>query len=210
MNKIIIIAVVIVIVVVLVAYSDYITWFFRLLRGEIKHTKKINSLMNENKKSRYLKSKEIKNIISDVDKKIHELNYIAPKEYILSIDLERKLRYSRYDDKSITELYKSICDYMGVDYNKIAFSIRRTSSRTQTPIAGSYDEKRVAITLEISTYSTTDQLISTLSHELSHYILLSNGFMLKDRSSNEIFTDLLRYIWDFINIFTEHTRIEVE
>lgn len=201
MNKIIIAVVAIILIVILVAYSDYIGWFFKLLKGEIKHNKNLNKLMNNNKKSRYLKSSEIKKIVENVDKKVREFNYPIKKEYILSPDLERKLRYSRYDDKSIDELFKSIYEYMGINGNNLKFNIRRTSSKTQTPIAGSYNEINKAVTLEISTYSTTDQLISTLSHELSHHILLSNGFELKDRGSNEIFTDIAAIYMGFHKFF---------
>ena len=89
--------------------------------------------------------------------------------------------------------YVKICrglrpEYMGINGSDLKFVIRRTSSRTQTPVAGSYDEKNKVVTLEISTYSTTNHLISTLSHELSHHILLSNGFELKERKMNEIFS----------------------
>lgn len=201
MSKIIITIIVIIAIVILVAYSDYIGWFFRLIKGEIRHNNKLNKLMNDNKKSRYLKSNDIRRFVGDVDKKIRELNYPIKKEYILSQNLERKLRYSRYDDNSILELFKSIYEYMGINGEELTFNIRRTSSRKQTPVAGSYDEKNKAITLEISTYSSTDHLISTLSHELSHHILLSNGFKLKDRGTNEIFTDITAIYMGFHKFF---------
>lgn len=201
MSKIIIVICIIVVIVILVAYSDYIGWFFRLIKREFHHNKKLNKLMNDNKKSRYLKSKDIKKFVENVDKKIHEFNYPVKKEYILPQDLERTLRYSRYDDKSIQELYKSIYEYMGINGDEITFNIRRTSSRTQTPIAGSYNEKDKLIVLEISTYSTTDHLISTLAHELSHHLLMSNGFVIKDRKSNEVFTDFTAIYMGFHKFF---------
>lgn len=201
MSKVIVTIVVIVIIVVIVAYSDYIGWFFRLLRGEIRHNNKLNKLMNENKRSKYLRSSEIRKIVGDVDKKIRELNCHVKKEYILTPDLERKLRYTRYDDKSIQELFKSIYEFMEINGSDITFNIRRTSSRKQTPIAGSYDDKKKIVTLEISTYSTTDHLISTIAHELSHHILLSNGIELKDRKSNEIFTDITAIYMGFHKFF---------
>lgn len=200
-TKIIIAIIVIILIVVIVAYSDYIGWFFRLLKGEIKHNSKLNKLKNENRRDKYLKLKDIKMLVKDVDQKVRELNYPINKEYKLSQDLERKLRYTRYDDKSIQELFKSIYEFMGINGADIIFSIRRTSSRTETPIAGSYDEKNRSIILEISTYSTTDKLISTLSHELSHHILLSNGFELKERKMNEIFTDLTAIYMGFHKFF---------
>ena len=204
--KIIIAIVVIILIVILVAYSDYIGWFFRLLKGEIKHNNNLNKLMNENRRDRYLKLNDIKKVVGDVDSKIRELDYPIKSEYILSSDLERKLRYTRYDDKSIHELFKSIYEFMGINGDDITFNIRRTSSRTQTPVAGSYDDKNKIVTLEISTYSTTDQIISTLSHELSHHILLSNGFELKDRGSNEIFTDITAIYMGFHKFFYRSYR----
>ena len=199
--KIVIAIVVIILIVVLVAYSDYIGWFFRLLKGEIKHNNKLNKLKNDNRRDKYLKMKDIKMLVKDVDKKVREFGYPIQKEYKLSQELERKLRYTRFDDKSIHELFKSIYEYMGINGSDLKFVIRRTSSRTQTPVAGSYDEKNKVVTLEISTYSTTNHLISTLSHELSHHILLSNGFELKERKMNEIFTDLTAIYMGFHKFF---------
>ena len=147
MTKIIIVVIIIILIVVLVAYSDYIGWFFRLLKGEIKHNNKLNKLKNDNRRDKYLKMKDIKMLVKDVDKKIREFNYPIKKEYKLSQDLERKLRYTRFDDKSIQELFKSIYEFMGINGDDLKFVIRRTSSRTQTPVAGSYDEKNKVVIL---------------------------------------------------------------
>ena len=45
------------------AYSDYIAWFFRLLKYKANHDSQINKLVNENKINRLLSNKEIKNYL---------------------------------------------------------------------------------------------------------------------------------------------------
>lgn len=204
MNKIIISIVVVIIVIVLgVAYSDYVGWFFRMLGGEIRHSKKLNELKNANKRSRYLKKKEIEAIVKKVDEIIKGLNYPINKEYKLDSELERKLRYSRLDNKYVTALYESISKFMGINTQGLRFIIERTSSKTETSYTGMYNMDEESITLEVSTYSTINQLVATLAHELSHHILISNKFKLEETEQNEIYTDITAIYMGFYKFFYE-------
>ena len=206
MIKIIVIVVAIVLIFVIIAYSDYISWFFKLLKGEIQHNNNLNKLMNKNKKNSLVSKKDIKKYLEMIDFNIRKLGYPLKSEYKLLEELERKLMYSRFDNKYIQELFKSIYEYMGINGEELKFTIRRTSSRTQTPVAGSYNEINKEVTLEVSTYTTIDQVISTLSHELSHHILLSNKVELKNRLDNEILTDLTAIYMGFHKYFYKAYR----
>lgn len=202
MKAIIIGIVIIVIIIIVVAYSDYIAWFFRLLKYKANHDSQINKLVNENRIKRLVSNKDIKQYLRMVDENIKMLNYpVKKEEYMLSDNLERKLRYSRYDDKAVRELFSDICKYMSVDESKVNLHIRRTSSKSQTASAGLYNEENGNIVLEISTYTVTDQIIATLAHELSHHIMLLNGIKMEKRSTNEVYTDLTAIYMGFYKYF---------
>lgn len=203
MQKYIILGIIIVAIFLLITYSDYVRYFFLLLKGEIKHNKKLRKLMKGNIKKRLLKNKEIKEYAEYAKNSLAEKQYQVKDEFILRPDLERKLKYSRFDDKSVIELIKDIFEYLGLDYSQISFNIKRTSSRTKTCIAGTYNKNEKSITIEISTYITLDQIVAILAHESSHHILNSNSIVLKKTSQNEILTDITAIYLGFGKYFSK-------
>ena len=190
MQRYIVIGALIVIALLVIYYRAYVRYFFRLLMGEIKHNNNVNKLMKQNIKKRWLKSKDIKKYVEYAKNNLNKKQYSVKKEYVLSQEIERRLKYSRYDDKAVEELLKDIFKYLELDYSAITFNIRRTSSRSRTCIAGSYNIYSKSITLEISTYSTLEQIVAILAHESTHHLLYENKIVLKENYKNEILTDI--------------------
>ena len=202
MEKIlIIIGTVIILLFIVIYFEDYIVYFIKLLFEEIRHNRSIKKLMNENLKKRWLKNSVIKKYVNFIHNILKNKNYNIKNKYELNTYLAQKLKYSKFDDKILKELLHDILNYMQIDYSEITFDIRRTSSRTRTSIAGSYNNESKKITLEITTYSNLDRVISTLAHECTHHLLLGNKIELKNRNDNEILTDITAIYLGFGDYF---------
>lgn len=174
-----------------------------MIKGEIKHNNKIKKLKNKNKKNRLLTSNEIKKYVELSIESLRKMGHSFGTKYKLDPCLRQKLKYSRLDDKAVIELYQSICTHMNIDKSEIEFSIRRTSSRSKTPIAGSYGYNDHVITIEISTYTTIERLVATIAHECTHHIFHSNDMEIKDIKKNEILTDASAIILGFGEYFCD-------
>lgn len=208
MGKYIIIGIIVVVLFLIIYFIDDIVYFFMLLKREVRHNKKVNELMNENIKRRWFKNSVLKKYIEYTDKKLKEKEYNVKKKYKIDSYLMQRLKYSKFDDKILHELLENIFNYIGLDYSEIKFNIRRTSSRTRTAIAGSYNQENKEIILEVTTYSNIDKIISTLAHESTHHLLLKNGIELKDRNKNEILTDVTAVYLGFGDYFYRAYREE--
>lgn len=150
-----------------------------------------------------LKSSEIKKYVEYSIESLRKISHSFGIKYKLEPSLMQKLKYSRLDDKAVIELYESICKHMNIDKSEIEYSIRRTSSRSKTPIAGSYGYNDHVITIEISTYTTVEHLIATIAHECTHHIFHSNNMEIKDIKKNEILTDISAIIIGFGEYFRD-------
>ena len=207
----IIIGIIIIALFIAIYFESYIIYFFRLIIREIKHNRTIKRLMNKNKKRRLYKNKILKKYVDYTKSKLEKINYKPKKIYKLDSYLEQRIKYSKFDDKILNELLKNIFEYLNLDFSKISFDIRRTSSKSRTAIAGSYNEDIKKIILEVTTYSSLDKIISTLAHESTHHLLLSNGIELKKRNENEVLTDVtaiyLGFGDYFFNAYKEESRI---
>ncbi|MBP3707620.1 MAG: hypothetical protein J6J36_03320 [Clostridia bacterium] len=208
MKRILLISFVVVLILYAIYYRAYIVYFFKLLKGEIRHNNKIKNLKNKNKKSRLLKSSEIKKYVECSIESLRKINHSFGIKYKLEPYLMQKLKYSRLDDKSVIELYESICKHMNINKSEIEFRIRRTSSRSKTPIAGSYGYIDHVISIEISTYTTIDRLVATIAHECTHHIFHSNNMEIKDIRKNEILTDTSAIILGFGEYFCKAYKDE--
>lgn len=208
MNKILLISFIVVIIMYAIYYRAYIIYFFKLINGEIKHNNKIKNLKNKNKKDHILTPNEIKEYVKLSINSLKSIDYSYGTKYRLDPYLMQKLKYSRLDDKPVIELYQSICKHMNIDRSEIGFSIRRTSSKSKTSIAGSYGYNNHVITIEVSTYTTIERLIATIAHECTHHIFHSNNMVIKDIKKNEILTDISAIILGFGKYFCKAYKDE--
>ena len=196
-----IIGIIVVIIFIFIYFEEDIVYFFRLILREIKHNRKISKLMNKGKKRRWIKNSIIEKYVNYVNTSLKNINYNIKGNYKLDTYLAQRLKYSKFDDKILQELLQDILRHMEIDYSEIIFDIRRTSSKTRTSVAGSYNDIEKRITLEVTTYSTLDSIISTLAHECTHHLLLGNGIKLEKREHNEILTDITAVYLGFGDYF---------
>lgn len=203
MKRILLISLIVAIALYAIYYRAYVVYFFKLVRGEIKHNNKIKNLKNKNKKNRILKSNELRKYVERSVESLRKINHPFGIKYKLDQSLMQRLKYSRFDDKTVLELYQSICKHMNIDKSEIGFKIRRTSSKSKTQIAGSYGYNNHVITIEISTYTSIEHLIATIAHECTHHILHSNNMEIKEIKKNEILTDVSAIILGFGEYFYE-------
>lgn len=207
-NDFIIVCLILTLMLCAIYFKEYIAYFFKLLKGEIKHNKDLNNLKSKNKKTKLLKSYEIKKYVNYSVESLKGLDYNLNRVYKLDNLLHQRLKYTKMDDKSVTELFKSVCEFLKINYEEIEFKIVRTSSRTKSNIAGSYYSDNQAVILEISTYTTIEQVVAVIAHECTHHIFNSNGLELKNVKENEILTDVSAIILGFFEFFYKGYRDE--
>lgn len=207
-NVFIVICLILALILCAIYCKEYIAYFLKLLKGEIKHNKDLNNLKSKNKKTKILSSDEVKKYVNYSVESLKGLEYKLDRVYKLDSLLYQRLKYTKMDDKSVTELFKSICEFLKINYEEIEFKIIRTSSRTKSNIAGSYYSEKQAVNLEISTYTTIEQVVAVIAHECTHHIFNSNGLEMKIVKENEILTDVSAIILGFFEFFYKGYRDE--
>lgn len=212
MKSIIIIAVFLGIIYFIYLVKDYIFWFFDALKVTFLNQKGIKDIQKKGMDKRNLKNEEINNYIKLSKQYLEELGISINRKFVLKQDLERHLRYSRFSEKYVLELFHEILEYMNLNKENIKLKINYISSKYYVKYAGIYydnkyhtDEKEVVINIQND--MTMDTVISILAHESTHYLLMSNKIQLKDRLENECLTDITAIVLGFGKFMKEGYRI---
>ncbi len=212
MKSYIIAAVVISIVYLIYLFRDYIMWFLDALRVTYSNQKGVKDIQKEGMDKRNLSNEAIIKYMDESKKYLDRLEIDVGKKFELNQELERHLRYSRFSEKYVLELFNEILNYLNLDKEKVALKINYISSKYAMRYAGLYSEKKEdtndrMVIINIQNDMTMDTVISILAHESTHYLLLSNKIELKDRMSNECLTDVTAIMLGFGKFMIEGYKI---
>jgi len=186
-----------------------IRWFIRAGIVTYKNQKGIKKLQKVGMNKRNLTNEALKKYIKLSKQYISKLKLENNRVFEVNPELERHLRYSRFSEKYVLELFNEIINYMRLDSNKVALNIKYISSKTYLGYAGLYSEKGdiKQITINIRNDMTINTIISVLAHEATHHLLLSNGIKLQERIQNECLTDVAAVILGFGKYMVEGYKI---
>lgn len=212
MKVYIIVAIVISIVYLIYMFRGYIRWFFETLKITFLNQKGIKDIQKEGMDKRNLSNELIEKYMDTAKKYLDRLEIDLGKEFILNQELERHLRYSRFDEKSVLKLFHEILNYLNLDKENVVLKINYISSKYAMKYAGVYSENKEdtndrKVIINIQNDMTMDTVISILAHESTHYLLLSNKIELKDRMSNECLTDITAIMLGFGKYMVEGYKI---
>lgn len=212
MTKYIIVAVIISIAYLIYIFRYYIEWFFNTLNVTHKNQKGIKDIQKQGMSRRNLSNQSIEKYMDVSKQNLDKLGQTVGREFKLNQELERHLRYSRFSEKYVLELFHEILNYMSLDKNKVTLKINYISSKYAINYAGLYSEKKEdtndrTVIINIKNDMTMNTVISILAHESTHYLLLSNKIELKDRMQNECLTDVCAIMLGFGKFMVEGYKI---
>ena len=212
MNNYIIIGILLSIICVIYIFKDYIVWFFEALKVTFLNQKGVKDIQKQGMSKRNLSNELVEKYMDESKKYLDRLEIDVGKEFILNQELERHLRYSRFSEKYVLELFHEILDYLNLDKNQVTLKINYISSKYAMHYAGLYSENKEdttdrTVVINIQNDMTMNTVISILAHESTHYLLLSNKIQLKDRMSNECLTDVTAIMLGFGKFMKEGYKI---
>ncbi len=212
MNSYIIIGIVLSLVCVIYLFRDYIIWFFGALKVTFLNQKGVKDIQKQGMSKRNLSNELIEKYMDTSKKYLDRLEIDVGKEFILNQELERHLRYSRFSEKYVLELFHEILNYLNLDKNQVTLKINYISSKYAMHYAGLYSENKEdttdrTVVINIQNDMTMNTVISILAHESTHYLLLSNKIQLKDRMANECLTDVTAIMLGFGKFMVEGYKI---
>ena len=100
MNLIIII-VILVICYLVYLFRHYIYWFFDAVKVTHLNQKGIKDIQKEGMNKRNLSNQDLKLYIEMAENNLKSINAQVKRNYILNQELERHLRYSRFEEKYV-------------------------------------------------------------------------------------------------------------
>lgn len=201
MKYFIIVSVLIVILYLIYYFRYYLKYFFSLLNVTNKNNKNINKLKKEGLNKRKVSNADIEKYVKHLKENFptkYSLNY---NEFKIDKELERHLRYSRFSEKYLEELFCKILEHLHLNREELDFEIEYMSSRKTYGYSGLYFEKKekpkAKVYICVKNNMTLETIISTLAHESCHHLLLSNGIKLENRIDNECLTDIAAILTGF-------------
>lgn len=212
MSNYIVWGIIIIIIYIVYLSREYIFWFFNSLKITLKNQKGIKDIQKMGMNKRNLKNEVIDNYIKLSNKCLQKLNVDINRKFVLNQDLERHLRYSRFSEKYVLELFNEILKYMNLNSQNIDLKINYISSKYYMKYAGWYTENKdnrdlKEITVNIQNDMAMDTVISILAHECTHYLLMSNNIKLKETIQNECLTDVTAVVLGFGKYMVEGYKI---
>ena len=184
-------------------------WFIKSIKVKTGNKKRLKDLQKKGTDRRALTNQEIKKYIITSKKYLKKLNKENKKIFKLNEELERHLRYSKFSEKYVLELFHAILEHIGLNKDELKLKIEYISSRKNLSYAGLYSEKNEIkdVTLIIRSNTNIDTIISVLAHESTHHLLLSNGIELAERIENESLTDVTTMLLGFREYMYEGYKI---
>lgn len=212
MNLYIIVAIFLSLACVVYIFKDYILWFLDALKVTFLNQKGIKDIQKQGMNKRNLSNKTLDKYMIESKKYLDILGIDIGKKFKLNQELERHLRYSRFSEKYVLELFNEILNYMNLNKENVELKINYISSKYAMQYAGLYSEKKEdtndrIVIINIQNDMTMDTVISILAHESTHYLLLSNKIELKDRMANECLTDVTAIMLGFGQFMIEGYKI---
>lgn len=201
-------------VIIFILYIIYLLryealWFIRSIKVKMGNKKRVKDLQKKGIDRRALSNQEIKKYISTSKKYLKQLKRENNKQFKLNEELERHLRYSKFSEKYVLELFHEILKHMELNKEELKLNINYVSSRKGLSYAGLYSEKNEVkdVELIIKNNMNIDTIISILAHESTHHLLLSNGIKLENRRENECLTDVTTMLMGFKKYMVEGYKI---
>lgn len=212
MNLYIVVAIFLSLACVVYIFKDYILWFLDALKVTFLNQKGIKDIQKQGMNKRNLSNKTLDKYMIESKKYLDILGIDIGKKFKLNQELERHLRYSRFSEKYVLELFNEILNYMNLNKENVELKINYISSKYAMQYAGLYSEKKEdtndrIVIINIQNDMTMDTVISILAHESTHYLLLSNKIELKDRMANECLTDVTAIMLGFGQFMIEGYKI---
>ena len=212
MNLYIVVAIFLSLACVVYIFKDYILWFLDALKVTFLNQKRIKDIQKQGMNKRNLSNKTLDKYMIESKKYLDILGIDIGKKFKLNQELERHLRYSRFSEKYVLELFNEILNYMNLNKENVELKINYISSKYAMQYAGLYSEKKEdtndrIVIINIQNDMTMDTVISILAHESTHYLLLSNKIELKDRMANECLTDVTAIMLGFGQFMIEGYKI---
>lgn len=202
------------IIILFIFYIIYILryeviWFIKSINVKIGNKKRIKDLQKKGTDKRNLTNKEVKMYIATSKKYLKYLNRDNKETFNLNEDLERHLRYSRFSEKYVLELFYEILKHIGINKSELNLKINYVSTRAAINYAGLYSEKNEIkdVVLNIRNNMKLATIISILAHESTHHLLLSKGIELEKRIENECLTDVTTILLGFKKYMMEGYKI---
>ena len=201
-----------IIIYLIYLFRDYILWFINAMKVTFLNQKGIKDIQKEGMNKRNLNNELVEMYMDEAKKYLDRLEIDIGKEFVLNQELERHLRYSRFSEKYVLELFHEILNYLNLDKEKVTLKINYISSKYSMRYAGLYSEKQEdtsdrTVVINIQNDMTMDTVISILAHESTHYLLLSNKIELKNRMANECLTDVTAIMLGFGKFMVEGYKI---
>ncbi len=212
MNKIVIATILIIIIYLLYEFRYYIKWFFDAVKITFLNRKGVKDIQKLGMNNRNLSNEDIDSYIKISKEYLQKLGININRRFILNKELERHLKYSRFSEKYVLELFNNILDYLYLDKNNISLKVNYISSKAYLEYAGMYKDQiyysnQKQILINIQNDMELETIISTVAHECTHYLLLSNNIELKDRLQNECLTDITAILLGFGDYMLEGYKI---
>ncbi len=120
-------------------------------------------------------------------------------------------------EESVRLLLDRVCDYVGVDSERIDLSfyseVNRPGlvDRRGRPLGGSagqfQHEHRITIAIELGQLEDPQSLVATMAHELGHVLLLADGRISDEDEDQEFLTDLLT-VFLGLGVFTANATLK--
>ena len=212
MNGYIIVGILLSIICIVYIFKDYIVWFVGALKVTFLNQKGVKDIQKQGMSKRNLSNELVEKYMDESKKYLDRLEIDIGKEFTLNQELERHLRYSRFSEKYVLELFHEILNYLNLDKNQVTLKINYISSKYALRYAGLYSENKEDTTdrkvvINIQNDMTMNTVISILAHESTHYLLLSNKIQLKDTMANECLTDVTAIMLGFGKFMQEGYKI---
>lgn len=191
-------------IIIFILYIIYllryeVIWFIKSINVKRGNKKRLRNLQKKGTDTRHLTNEEVKKYIITASNYLEKLNRKNRKTFKLNEELERHLRYSRFSEKYVLELFYEILRHMELEKEELQLKINYISSRNNLGYAGLYSERNEIkdVVLNIRSNMNIDNIISVLAHESTHHLLLSNGIELENRIENECLTDITTILLGF-------------
>lgn len=201
MKILIMICILAVILYLVYCFRYHLKYFFSLVKITFKNNKGVKDLQKQGMNKRKVSNEDIEKYISYAKEELPKIGITSYVEFKIDKELERHLKYSRFSEKYLEELLCKILKHMNLNREDIDFEVEYMSSRKSYGYVGLYFEKEESrkprIYLYVKNDMSYDTVISTLAHECSHHLLLSNNIKIDERIKNECLTDVVTILMGF-------------
>lgn len=201
MKTVVILCMVVTAIYLLYYFRHYIRYFFSLLSVTKRNNKNIEKLKKQGMNIRKVNNEDIKKYVDFLNNKLIEKSLGSFDEFKIDQELDRHLKYSRFSEKYLEELFCKILNHLHIKREELDFEVEYLSSKKSYGYAGVYFEKgdkpKAKIHICVKNDLIYETVVSIIAHECCHHLLLSNDIKLKERIENECLTDTTAILTGF-------------